>query len=83
MAFTLSDLDSLEEALISGAQRVSYEGKTVDYRSIDDMLRLRTIMRAALGLSVLPSKVIAVHYRGYRGPMEQGQLYSGWSWGGV
>lgn len=65
MAFTQAQLDALEEAISAGATSVSYEGKTVSYRTLDDMLRLRTIIRKALGLSPASATTLLVkHSRG-------------------
>jgi len=67
MPYTQAQLDALEEAILSGASSVSYEGKSVTYRSIDEMLRLRTIMRKALGLLTTPQTFLAQHSRGIIG----------------
>lgn len=37
MAFTQADRDALASAIASGATSVSYEGKSVTYRSLDEM----------------------------------------------
>lgn len=37
MAFTVAQLTALEEAIGSGALEVTYDGKTVKYRSMDDL----------------------------------------------
>ena len=55
MAFTQTQLDALEEAIASGAMRVKYADKEVEYRSMSDMLRLRDVMRRALGLATSAS----------------------------
>lgn len=61
-------LSALETGIASGATQVSYEGKTVQYRSLDEMLRIRNIMQIALGLITPPSTtILAGHYRGYPG----------------
>jgi hypothetical protein len=67
MAFTLAQLDALEAGLAAGATSVSYEGKSVTYRSIDEMLRLRAIIRRALGLGGVSSRVVVAHDRGTGG----------------
>lgn len=55
MAFTTAQLASLEKAIAQGARRVRYQTedgeRQVDYQSLDQMLRVRRIMRKALGLS--------------------------------
>lgn len=65
MAFTQSDLDALEIAIATGATSFSYEGKTVSYRSLDEMLRVRGIMQQALGLTSGSSTMVAAHNRGF------------------
>lgn len=37
MAFTVAQLTALEEAIGSGALEATYDGKTVKYRSMDDL----------------------------------------------
>ncbi len=37
MAISQAQVDALEAALTSGELRVSYDGRTVEYRSIDDL----------------------------------------------
>ena len=47
MTWTQSELDALRRAYAAGTLRVSYDGRTVDYGSADDLLsRIRTIERA-------------------------------------
>lgn len=51
MAWTQTDLDKLEAAIGRGAKTVSYQGETVTYNSLADMLRVRDLMRKQLGLA--------------------------------
>lgn len=51
MAFTLTQLQALEEAIANGSRVVKYADKEVQYFSLDEMLRLRRIMRKELNLS--------------------------------
>jgi hypothetical protein len=67
VAFTQAQLDAIEEAIASGATSVSYEGKTVSYQSLDQMLRIRAIIRSALGQTNPPVTVLAQHSRGFTG----------------
>lgn len=48
--FTLERLRLLEEAIGTGELTVKYSDKEVTYRSIDDMLKAREVIRRALGL---------------------------------
>jgi len=49
-AFTLENLSLLEEALVEGAKRVKYTDKEVEYRSLDEMVKIRNLMKKELGL---------------------------------
>lgn len=46
MAFTADDLAALDTAIKSGARRVAYRDRTVDYYSLEEMLKLRAVMQA-------------------------------------
>lgn len=41
MAFTQSDLDAIDAAIASGELTVSHNGRTVTYRSMDDLIKAR------------------------------------------
>jgi len=51
MAWSSDDLADLEAAIAQGAMVVKYTDKTVQYRSLDEMMRIRDLMRKELGLS--------------------------------
>lgn len=48
--FTQEKLDALENAIAEGVLKVKYQDKEVQYRSLDEMLRLRDLMRREMGL---------------------------------
>lgn len=48
MSFTQSQLDALNEAIASGTLRVTYDGRTIEYRSMDDLLRARGLVAASV-----------------------------------
>lgn len=48
MAYTLADKQALERAIASGAESVSYEGKSVSYRGLTEMRQLLATMEAKL-----------------------------------
>lgn len=50
MAYTEQQLADLDAAIAQGALTVKYADKQVTYRSLDEMLRLRDLMRGELGL---------------------------------
>lgn len=60
---------ALNEAIASGALTVSYEGKSVTYRSFDDMIKsvsyLQRLQDRANGIRV-PTVGLASFDRGYR-----------------
>ena len=51
MAYTQAQLDKLEAAIAIGALRVESNGDMVIYRSLEEMIRVRDLMRAELGVS--------------------------------
>lgn len=54
--FTLTQLEALERAIASGKLKVRYEGKEVQYQSLDEMMRARKTIREELGdMGLLPS----------------------------
>lgn len=57
-------LDAIEAAMATGATRVSYDGKSVEYRSVGDMARVRDQLRAELGLSVASRRTVAGYNSG-------------------
>lgn len=50
MAFTQQQLNALDAAIASGTMQVMYGNKTVMYKSLDEMLRVRRLMAKELGL---------------------------------
>lgn len=48
MAFTLDQYNALTDAIAAGTTKVTYGDKTVEYRSLNDMLRTLDIMKAEL-----------------------------------
>lgn len=80
MAFTMQQLANLENAIATGATRMQYQGRTTEFRSLDQMLRVRDVIRRALGLTPDASAtILAAHDRGYPGPSTWGDdgLFSG------
>jgi hypothetical protein len=48
MAFTAADLSNIESAIATGELTVEVDGKRVTYRSMDDLLKARSTIQAAL-----------------------------------
>jgi hypothetical protein len=55
MAYTQTQLDALDEAIASGTKVVMYDGKRVEYATLDELLRARRIV--ARGLEVSATRV--------------------------
>jgi hypothetical protein len=47
--FTEAGLAAIEEAIAGGYLRVRYDDKEVYYRSLDELLKVRDMIRARLG----------------------------------
>lgn len=45
MAFTQQDLDSVNRAIATGELEVKYDGKEVKFRSMDDLIKARDLIR--------------------------------------
>jgi hypothetical protein len=58
MAWTTAELAALNQAIAKGVTQVRYADRTVEYRSLDDMLRIRTLMTDELGLSTTSRSVM-------------------------
>jgi len=50
MAWTNEQLVALDESIALGATTVQYSDRTVTYRSLTEMMRLRDMIRRELGL---------------------------------
>lgn len=50
MAWTQTQLDALDQAIAEGVTVVRYEDKTVEYRSLKEMMQIRQLMREELGV---------------------------------
>jgi hypothetical protein len=48
MAFTTSDLDSINAAIASGELTVSVQGRSVTYRSLSDLLKAKSAIESDL-----------------------------------
>jgi thiamine monophosphate synthase len=66
--FTQADLDAIKKAIALGATRVQYRDRTVDYRTLDELLRVRrTIENAIAGAPVPGERVMRVTFdKGYQ-----------------
>ena len=56
MATVQERIDTLDEAIASGATSVSYDGRTVNYRSLAEMRSIRADLLRELQGSAAPSR---------------------------
>ena len=71
-AFTLENLNLLEQAIVDGVEIVKYTDKEVKYRDLDDMMRIRDLMIKKLCLKSKSGKkglfggrrINAIHNKG-------------------
>lgn len=61
-AFTLENLKALELAIVEGVKEVKYTDKVVVYRDLDEMFRIRDLMRKCLGLTSNSTKRLFGRY---------------------
>lgn len=64
MAFTQTQLDALETAIAEGTLKVEYGDKKVEYRSLNEMIRIRDIMRSQLGQIANPRRTLGFYSKG-------------------
>lgn len=62
--FTEAGLSALEKAIAEGVLKVKYQDKEVTYRSLDEMLTLRGVMRAELGIGCRSNRRVGVYGSG-------------------
>ena len=62
MAFTIEQLNILTEAIASGSLTVKYADKEVTYRSLKDMLQIKTMMETELFPNSNPVRRKLVEY---------------------
>jgi hypothetical protein len=55
MAFTQADLTAIENAIASGALRVKFSDREVEYRSMNDLCKARDVIKAAVDPTVAAS----------------------------
>lgn len=63
MAFTQTDLDVIEAAIAKGEQTVQFADRTVTYRSVDQLLKARAEIVAAL--TTRKRQVLGVSNKGF------------------
>ncbi len=65
MAWTQDDLDKLGAAIAKGATEVAYKGNRVQYRSLDEMLKLKQQMEAEVKGTPATTTRVTTFSRGF------------------
>lgn len=66
MAWTDADLAEIEKAIKSGAKRVKYQDKEIEYQSLAEMLQARDLIRVELGKVSRTRRVFANFSKGLK-----------------
>ncbi|AGN81572.1 hypothetical protein N5K35_15610 [Pseudomonas sp. GD03651] len=65
MAYTQAHLAAVERAIARGERVVRYSDRTVEYRSVDELIKARDLIRTELAQSAGPrSRVVRLHHGG-------------------
>lgn len=67
MAYTQKHLDAVERAIARGEKIVRYEDRTVEYRSVDELVLARDLIRTELAQSSGPRSRVVRLYHGGKG----------------
>ena len=67
MSFTQKHLDAVEGAIARGEKTVRYGDRTVEYRSVDELLKARDEIRTSLINSAGPRARVVRLYHGGKG----------------
>jgi hypothetical protein len=62
MSWTQAQLDSLDLAIASGSTVWSHDGRRTEYRSLDEMLRIRALMAADIAGDTTDPRAIQSFY---------------------
>lgn len=63
--WTQADLDALNASIASGHTEVRYGDRTVKYRSLDEMVRIKAAMLRDLNKAKRPNRVLTSFSRGF------------------
>ncbi|RMQ45998.1 hypothetical protein ALQ04_01658 [Pseudomonas cichorii] len=65
MAYTQKQLDAVEQAIARGEKIVRYADRTVEYRSVDELIQARDQIRTGLASAAGPrSRVVRLSHGG-------------------
>ncbi|MFY1071726.1 MULTISPECIES: phage head-tail joining protein [Pseudomonas] len=65
MAYTQAHLAAVERAIARGERVVRYSDRTVEYRTVDELIKARDLIRTELAQAAGPrSRVVRLHHGG-------------------
>ncbi|MGS0737979.1 phage head-tail joining protein [Pseudomonas sp. GG8] len=67
MSFTKKHLDAVEAAIARGEKTVRYSDRTVEYRTVDELLKAREEIRMSLISATAPRSRVVRLYHGGKG----------------
>lgn len=67
MAYTKADLDIVERAIARGEKIVRYADRTVEYRTVDELVQARDLIRTELVATAGPRSRVTRIYHGGKG----------------
>lgn len=62
--FTTDDLAAVNKAIANGTSEVRYKDRTVKYRSLDELIKVKSMMMRELNLATRPNRVLASFDKG-------------------
>lgn len=63
-SLTQADLDKLDKAIAAGVRRVTYSSGTVEYQSLDDMMKARAFIAGEIAVDGAGMTSLAIFHRG-------------------
>jgi hypothetical protein len=67
MSFTQKHLEAVEAAIARGEKTVRYTDRTVEYRTVDELLKAREEIRTSLATAATPRSRVYRLYHGGKG----------------
>lgn len=63
MAFTTTDLAAIDAAIASGELSVKFADRQVDYRSIDDLIKARNLIKVEIAKTASGGATLSPRYK--------------------
>ena len=67
MAYTKAHLDAVERAIARGEKIVRYSDRTVEYRTVDELIKARDLIRTELTNAAGPRSRVVLVFHGGKG----------------